>query len=417
MAFAATMLSAGIVSAQVVNATADFAADRITINGENFNTKKPTVKLNGIVLGVISSDPTNIVASLQNVPDLQPGGYLLEVAGRKGWWFLTVTVGSSGPLGPPGPVGAVGPAGPVGPVGPQGQAGLVGAIGPEGPAGAPGAAGPEGQAGPAGATGPGGPVGPAGAIGPEGQPGAVGPMGPQGATGPAGAVGPEGPTGAMGAEGPAGAMGPEGPAGPAGPVGPVGSSGPIGPVGPVGPAGPVGAAGPEGPAGPQGPSGAQGEIGPQGPQGVPGLPGGAGAVVVDANGEAVGVFELSEASLSGPTVRFFSNDGPDLVVFQTDGTGRFLGYPDARLFFQSPDCSGQAYVRSVGTTGRHVWATAGQLGDFYRQIEDDTYITVSSQMSSGICQELGQPLQGSYALAGPLTLANFVEPLRIELRY
>lgn len=363
LACAATMLSAGIARAQIVNATADFAADRITINGRNFNAKKPIAKLNGIVLGVISKSSTNIVASLENVPDLQPGAYLLEVAGGKGWWLLTVTVGAAGPVGPSGPVGAVGPAGPVGPVGLQGQAGLAGAIGPEGPAGAPGAAGPEGQAGPAGATGPEGPAGPAGATGPEG---------------------PVGPAGAMGPEGPAGA---------------------------------VGAAGPEGPAGPQGASGAQGEIGPQGPQGVPGLPGGAGAVVVDANGEAVGALELSEASLSGPTVRFFSSDGPDLVVFQTDGTGRFLGYPDVRLFFRSPNCNGQAYVRPVGTTGRHVWATAGQLGDFYRQIEDDKYITVRSQMNSGICQELGQPLQGSYALAGPLTLLNFVEPLRIELRY
>ena len=345
LVFAATMLSAGMVSAQIVNATADFAADRITINGQNFSTKKLTVKLNGIVLGVISSGPTNIVASLQNVPDLQPGGYLLEVTGRKTWWFLTVTVGAGGPQGPSGPVGAVGPEGPSGP---------VGAVGPGGPSG---------------------PIGP---------------------------------------------VGPEGPSGPAGAAGPVGPSGPSGPVGPEGPSGPAGAVGPEGPSGPRGLNGAQGEIGPEGPQGAPG-PLGAGAVVVDANGQTVGVPELSVESLFGPHVRFFSNDGPDVLVFQTDGNGSFLGYPDVRLFFQSLDCSGQAYVAAiqpVGNTARHVWATAGQLGDFYRQTGDEDTFTVRSQMTSpSICEDMKHPVHGAFAPAGQLTPPSFVEPLRIELRY
>jgi hypothetical protein len=67
----------------------------------------------------------------------------------------------------------------------------------------------------------------------------------------------------------------------------VGSGGPT-VAGQQGQAGPAGPQGPQGAPGPQGPQGAQGPEGPQGPAGPASASGGSPALVVDANGTAVG---------------------------------------------------------------------------------------------------------------------------------
>jgi hypothetical protein len=167
---------------EVISATVDFSVGlgQITITGENFPSP-PQVILDGTPLDVISSSPTQIVASLQAVAGLQnlPGDYELKVASgdvtsddrRRGHQdgkgdavsgTFVVTIGATGPAGPTGPKGdpgATGPAGPAGATGPQG---------PTGPAGGQGSPGPAGAQGPAGPSGPQGGAGPAGAQGPPG---------------------------------------------------------------------------------------------------------------------------------------------------------------------------------------------------------------------------------------------------------
>lgn len=138
---AATVASSGVASAQIVNATVDLGADKITINGQNFRVN-PVVRLNGIILDVISSGPTKIVASLEKLPGLEdhPGDYLLAVSragGGGGPWLLTVTIGAVGPPGPRGPKGDTGNPGPPGPIGPPGPQGEPGPQGPPGSQAAP----------------------------------------------------------------------------------------------------------------------------------------------------------------------------------------------------------------------------------------------------------------------------------------
>src|SRR5262245_61557391 len=67
---ASMVASAGIAHAQILNAKADFVADEITINGQNFRTS-PVGRLNGVALGVLSSGAAKIVASLENLPGLE----------------------------------------------------------------------------------------------------------------------------------------------------------------------------------------------------------------------------------------------------------------------------------------------------------------------------------------------------------
>jgi hypothetical protein len=127
-------------SAQIGKATLDFDGGRMTINGQKFRTN-PVVRLNGILLEVVTSGPTKIIASIEDLPGLEdhPGNYLLAVSkagDAGGFWFLTITIGAVGPPGPKGQKGdegEIGPPGPVGPPGPPGQPGQQGPPGPPGP--------------------------------------------------------------------------------------------------------------------------------------------------------------------------------------------------------------------------------------------------------------------------------------------
>jgi hypothetical protein len=151
------------------SASADTVNNELTIKGANFGTSAPTVVLDGYVLPIIISGPSQIVAMLPGPVSVNPGNYFLTVTRNAGSQLSTATfvvtigaVGSAGPTGPTGAngaQGAMGQDGPVGPAGPQGAAGPVGPAGPAGPQGDPGAQGPAGAAGPAGAQGPAGAAG------------------------------------------------------------------------------------------------------------------------------------------------------------------------------------------------------------------------------------------------------------------
>jgi hypothetical protein len=113
----------------IVSATVDFTVSQITIEGTNFPSR-PLVALDGTPLNVVSSNRTQIVASLQAVAGLenQPGDYLVTISrsreerGEEGERHraaatFVVTIGTAGPAGPPGPRGPTGDTGPQGPPG------------------------------------------------------------------------------------------------------------------------------------------------------------------------------------------------------------------------------------------------------------------------------------------------------------
>ena len=149
-------------------------------------------------------------------------------------YWVEVSSGISGGIGPAGPVGSPGPQGVQGPIGEPGIQGPKGDEGLQGPTGIQGPEGPQGPQGPQGFS---GTQGPQGEVGPEGQQGPIGLTGPQGEQGPRGLTGATGPTGPQGVRGPAGPEGPEGPQGPIGPQGEQGVQGVQGPTGLTGPKG------------------------------------------------------------------------------------------------------------------------------------------------------------------------------------
>ena len=162
----------------------DEAAGQIEISGVEFGSAEPLVTLEGIPVGVVSHDETDIVIALP--AGTTPGTYRLKVAKGNGPGDRDVFEFTIGPEGPQGPQGVPGPQGPQGETGAQGDPGIQGPPGPAGPQGGPGPAGPQG------ATGPQGPDGPAGPTGPQGPQGPMGPQGPQGPQGQTGAQGPPG---------------------------------------------------------------------------------------------------------------------------------------------------------------------------------------------------------------------------------
>ncbi|WP_313901039.1 IPT/TIG domain-containing protein [Occallatibacter riparius] len=134
----------------IVSAQANFVANTITITGNNFGTKAPTVTLDAATLTLVSNTNTQIVANLPG--GILPGSYHLTVhkaENGKGHddnddksdvANLDVTLGVQGPQGPQGIQGPQGPQGIQGPQGPTGPQGPVGPQGPTGPTGPPGTA-------------------------------------------------------------------------------------------------------------------------------------------------------------------------------------------------------------------------------------------------------------------------------------
>jgi hypothetical protein len=100
-----------VVRSAIINST----TKQITIAGTSLlpASGPPAVYLDGVLLTLVSSSSTQIVASM---PALPAGSFRLTV----GAGVFDVTNGAIGPAGPAGPPGAKGPAGPTGPQGPAG---------------------------------------------------------------------------------------------------------------------------------------------------------------------------------------------------------------------------------------------------------------------------------------------------------
>ena len=138
-----------------------------------------------------------------------------------------------------------------------------------------------------------------------------------------------------------------------------GITGPPGPPGPEGPAGPIGATGPKGDPGPPGP---QGTMGPAGPQGPPGLSA-SGLAAYDANGRRVGpVIGLrqtyiglngADVQLQSPDWAIVAFDSGSIVIPLVVLPQELRGYSNPQLgiqvvYFESPDCSGDGFIRWPG---------------------------------------------------------------------
>ena len=126
---------------------------------------------------------------------ITPTVSLNQIPGISGGWYVIVSVGATGPTGATGPQGDIGPTGPQGATGPTGSQGATGPIGATGPTG------------PQGIQGVTGPTGPTGSQGIQGITGPTGPTGAQGVTGPTGSIGNTGPTGPTGTTGAGGTLG------------------------------------------------------------------------------------------------------------------------------------------------------------------------------------------------------------------
>src|SRR4051794_37687954 len=147
-------------SARILRADVDLGEGLLFINGRELPRHEPTVVLGSTRLHVLSSSRTDIVALVPS--GLVPATYLLLVGDDL---HFAVSVGDTGPQGPPGPQGAQGPAGPPGP---QGLKGDTGPQGPQGLKGDTGLQGPQGLKGDTGLQGPQGLKGDTGLQGPQG---------------------------------------------------------------------------------------------------------------------------------------------------------------------------------------------------------------------------------------------------------
>jgi hypothetical protein len=140
------------VAATIQEVFVDFNNQRITIEGEGFNTTGPAQVNLGLVGNISSLCNANLVSNPQSIvcnfsPGVLPpdGDYLLSVTTGTGNQARTDTYDLS--IGGTGPTGATGPQGSPGPTGPTGATGATGVQGPQGPEG------PQGPAGSANITG------------------------------------------------------------------------------------------------------------------------------------------------------------------------------------------------------------------------------------------------------------------------
>ncbi|HET6170371.1 MAG TPA: IPT/TIG domain-containing protein, partial [Terracidiphilus sp.] len=114
---------------EILSSVENTAGTQITIGGNGFGSRTPTVALARTGLTVESSSDTSITVDLPS--GIAPGIYLLEVTpyhSHKVAPFAATLgqIGPPGPVGPQGLIGLTGPVGPIGPVGPQGATGLTG---------------------------------------------------------------------------------------------------------------------------------------------------------------------------------------------------------------------------------------------------------------------------------------------------
>jgi hypothetical protein len=223
-------------------------------------------------------------------------------------------------------------------------------------------------------------------------------------------------------QGPQGIPGVQGPTGPQGPVGPTGATGSGGATGATGEAGAMGPTGAQGPTGATGDDGPQGPTGAQGLQGLPGADGRVGPLVVDANGQEVGI--LTDP-MNGTVVRKVGNDA---VWFTAPASGIPEG--PINLFHSSPTCSDERYVQIMngGGQGLVFFAQVHSGAIFYTKTLDP-FFTVSvpihayehfnpgqdaTQAGPCIPWEGGNRSLGVVSTAIDPAVSTFVAPLRIR---
>jgi len=154
-------------------------------------------------------------------------------------------------------------------------------------------------------------------------------------------------------------VGPQGPVGPPGPTGAMGTQGLQGEQGEIGPQGLAGPTGSQGSQGQQGFPGVQGEQGPSGPPGPPGN----ALRLVDNNGQDLGLF-LGWHGNAG--VEAFYEPVGAVASFTMNAQINSADLSYSNVFWDSPNCSGQAYVRTqssglivVRSPGRFYTAAVG----------------------------------------------------------
>ena len=154
---AAQSNNAAVINNVTVGYAPDTSPNQITINGVNFGTQPPTVRLRGVALALVSRTAIKIVATLP--AGIAPGTYLLSVSPARSnnrdddddnpkTVLFNVAIGAVGAQGPAGTAGAQGL------TGANGAPGTPGATGLTGTPGTPGAQGPIGNTGLTGAQGP-----------------------------------------------------------------------------------------------------------------------------------------------------------------------------------------------------------------------------------------------------------------------
>lgn len=130
------------------------------------------------------------------------------------------------------------------------------------------------------------------------------------------------------------------------PAGIKGDPGPKGDKGDPGPQGPKGDRGDIGPVGPQGDAGSKGERGDPGPEGAPGT----SLALRQIDGGLIG-------EIVGTSGMLFWRQAGCLAPFQfVDGGLRINATGGDVVYFESPDCTGQALVLAQGGAGLDCYA-------------------------------------------------------------
>ncbi len=316
-----------------------------------------------------------------------------------------------------------------------------------------------------------GAMGSTGATGPQGTQGIQGAQGPIGPAGPIGPQGIQGPTGSTGATGATGATGPQGPQGPTGATGSItsvvsynsataytqgavvacvttcttngstyyattavqgsdpstnngttgqpwiqiaaggakGATGATGPQGAQGPAGPTGSTGANGATGSQGPAGPAGPTGPQGPQG----PAGAGLVVKDADGNALGTLVSQgytsvtiyksgyfitvniDGTFTPSQIWWSSGTSCSGTGYLNDGEGGAGGIPEYAETVVWSSAGNGLYVTS-GTATKGIVSSEAGTGTTSAQISDPPYAPYTTYFSPDFSIENSGNAEGSY---------------------
>ncbi len=162
-------------------------------------------------------------------------------------------------------------------------------------------------------------------------------------------------------------------------------------------------------------------------------------VVQDANGQALGTLMMSGLNASGfapsPTAVF--NSQLSRVVYigisAADNTSLLVGYPDGSsvggstydIYFQSSDCTGQAYVVSQGPALKTLllsWQTSSgtQSYDVVADNAQPQSFTANSQDYAGTCQngaQLGLPHTVSGAYQATEVSLPFSVPVATPLQF